>query len=332
MKKKFTTVEELVADEQFQNFCLAPDADQTEFWNNWLIENPKMQSKFEEAQTLILAMSTQVTPKEIGEEFNRFQQNIAQQKVIIKHVIKYDPDRRKLLSFSVRAAAVALVLGAGFWMWNSFSEVPVQKFVTNFGETKNIDLPDGSIVILNANSQISFVENWKNEDFRELNLEGEAFFEIETNSEQPLLVKTEKGTIRVLGTTFNALQRNDLLDVTLLEGKVQIALPNQSKINLNPNERVRIAGKTIDHEKVDPENITAWRKNKMKFKNASISSVIERLKNDFGWQIEVKNKELLKRKINASIPENDPKLLLEALSQIYDLKIEKMGERQYIIR
>jgi len=70
----------------------------------------------------------------------------------------------------------------------------------------------------------------------------------------------------------------------------------------------------------------------MKFKNASISSVIERLKNDFGWQIEVKNKELLKRKINASIPENDPKLLLEALSQIYDLKIEKMGERQYIIR
>jgi len=326
MNRKLTTVESLIANEQFQNFCLAPDAEQMKFWNDWLAANPIMQAEFEEARALVLSMSTQVTSKEVGEEFNRFQEKINQQ-----HAIKHKPGRRKLLSFFARAAAVGLILGTSFWIWNSFSEVPLKTIATNFGETKNINLPDGSIVILNANSQISFGADWKNEDFRELNLKGEAFFEITKNEQKPFLVKTKKGTIRVLGTKVNTLQRGDLLDVTLAEGKVRVELPNQSKINLNPNERVQISGKTIDHEKVDPENVTAWRKNKMKFKNASISSIIERLKNDFGWEIEVKNDALLKRKINASV-ENDPKILLEALSQIYDLKIEKISDRQYVIR
>lgn len=326
MNRKITTVESLLADEQFQKFCFAPDAVSTKYWKNWLLENEDSQAVFEEARELVLSLSIQVTPKEIGEEFNRFQQNIKQQQTI-----KREPGRRKFLSFFARAAAVALLLGGGFWAWNHFSETPMQKFATNFGETKNINLPDGSNVILNANSEISFGEDWKNKDFRELNLKGEAFFEIETNPAKPFLVKTEKGTIRVLGTKFNALQRNDLLDVILLEGKVQVALPNHSKINLRPNERVRINGKTIDHEKIDSSNEIAWRENKMKFKNAPISSVIERLKNDFGWQIEVKNENILKRKINASVA-NNPAVLLEALAQIYDLKIEKIGERQYVIR
>ncbi len=328
MLNKQITTESLVASESFQNYCLSPNIENIQYWENWLFENPTHQGTFEEAKDLVLSLSTQVTPKEIGEEFNRFQESIKR----ASFQKKEKQPRRNFLSILTKIAAVGLVLLSGFWAWNQFSDVSMTLIATDFGKTRTIEFPDGSNVILNANSTLQFAENWGNQDIREVELTGEAFFEVVSNKEKPFVVHTQKGDVEVLGTTFNVSQRSDQFDVTLLEGKVQIALPNQSKIILNPNEQVSINGKTIEHEKIDVESVTAWRNNKMKFKNTAISSVIERLKNDFGWNIKIENQALLKRKINASIPENDPKLLLEALSQIYDLKIEKIDETNYVIR
>ena len=328
MDNKLPTTESLVASESFQNYCLSPNIENIQYWENWLSENPIHQETFEEAKDLVLSLSTQVTPKEIGEEFNRFQENI--KKASFQKIEKRP--RRKFLSVLIKVAAVGLFLLSGFWAWNQFSEVPMTEIITDFGKTKTVELPDGSIVVLNANSTLRFVENWGKQYIREVEITGEAFFEVVANKQKPFVVHTEKGDVEVLGTIFNVSQRSDQFDVTLLEGKVQISLPNQSKIILNPNEHVSINGKTIEHEKIDVESVTAWRHDKMKFKNTSISKVIERLKNDFGWNIKIENQALLKRKINASIPENNPKLLLEALSQIYDLKIEKIDETNYVIK
>lgn len=328
MDNKLVTTESLVASEAFQNYCLSPNIDNTQYWENWLSINPAHQETFEDAKDLVLSLSTQVTSKEIGEEFNRFQENI--DKTFFQK--KQKQPRRRFLSIFTKIAAASLLLLSGFWVRNQFSTPPMIVIATDFGKTKTVELPDGSNVILNANSTIRFVKNWDKQYIREVEITGEAFFEVVSDKKKPFVVHTPKGDVEVLGTTFNVSQRSDQFDVTLLEGKVQIALPNQSKIILNSNEYVSINGKTIEHEKIEVENVTAWRHNKMKFKNTSIDKVIERLKNDFGWNIKIENQALLKRKINASIPENNPKLLLDALSQIYDLRIEKIDERNYVIK
>lgn len=325
MNRKEITIESLVANDAFQKYCLAPEPQDVQFWENWLVEHPQHQADFEQAKTIVGTLSFQLPETEIQGEFEIFQQKI-NQPVPVQKSLK--SNRRIWLS---RVAAVFLLLMMAFGAWKMWSPQPLNQVSTEFGKTKTFELSDGSQVVLNANSNLEYAADWDKNATREVWLKGEAFFEVQHTANQKFVVHTDRGDVEVLGTKFNVMQRSSDFNVTLVSGKVQLSLPNKTKINLQPNDQVRINNRTIDHHQVDVETVTAWRYNKMVFKNATIESIVVRLENDFGWEVKVQDKELLKRKINASIPENNPKLLLEALSAIYDLKIEKINEQEYVI-
>ncbi|MFK8009300.1 MAG: FecR family protein [Saprospiraceae bacterium] len=321
------SVESLAADDSFQKYCLAPEPKDVEYWDNWLAKNQEHRTTFIAAKEIVNNLSFQLSRGEVQAEFDLFQKNISLQEDKISPTIK---SHRTIPTWIFRVAAVFLVaiMAWGIWQWQTPN---LSEIVTEFGETNSFQLSDGSEVVLNANSKIKFSENWNSTEMREVWLNGEAFFEIKHAANQPFIVHTQKGDVEVLGTEFNVMQRSDDFNVTLVSGKVHLELPNKTKINLQPNDQFQIHDKTISHTQVDVESVTAWRYDKMVFKNASIENIISRLENDFGWQIKLNNQEILKRKINASIPENNPDLLLEALSAIYDLKIKKIGEKDYVI-
>jgi len=316
------TVEQLCADESFQMYCLDPEGVKSAYWSEWALAHPEHTLALEEARRQVLNLGLVVDTAEIDGEWTSLQTQMTRQ--LPRRRLK----RRTWLSV---AASLLLIIGAmGYWQ---MSETFVMTTIaTGYGQQKNITLPDGSKVVLNAKSTISYAEDWTNSEYRKVHLEGEALFEVETNKEQPLIVHTEKGEIKVLGTTFNVFQRAADLKVTLIEGKVQLKVDGNTNYNINPGEQVTFRNSTLTNAKVDVKTITAWSEGKWIFKNASVASIIVRLQYEYGWTIKVRNKEILKRKVNASILKNNPELLFEALREIYDLDIQKLDEGVFEIK
>ncbi len=325
MQNNIITVESLCASEKFQKYCLAPGPKDTLYWDQWLMENSEHNATFEQAKQMLQQLSFHISEDEISDELDKLNAKLPS----IKKAVPQKTRRR--IFFKIVAAASILLL-ATFGIWQAIPPKPVlTKIVTNYGETKEISLPDNSTVILNANSILEFDANGFKTSDRKVWLSGEAYFEVVHKDDQPFSVNTEKGKINVLGTSFNVLKRAENLRVTLLTGKVQLTLSNNTILNLNPGEQVEVNDNIVNHKKVDVALTIAWKEGKLIFKNASIQSIIDRLQNEYNWTIKVKDEQLLKRKVNATILKNNPELLLEALKEIYELKIERLSEGVYKI-
>src|SRR5690606_15777064 len=107
---------------------------------------------------------------------------------------------------------------------------------TGYGETRKINLPDGSLVVLNANSELKYESNWQQAPMREVWLQGEAFFEVvKTTEEKQFIVHTGSLDVEVLGTQFNVHNRHQKVQVVLSSGKVKLQpLERQESLLMNP--------------------------------------------------------------------------------------------------
>jgi len=331
------TVASLAASEYFQNYCLNPTVETTQYWKNWLVQHPEDLGTFEEAKALVLSLAIEPSETDIQAAFKDFKAAVekrqSEEETKLIAISNQQKPKRTKRKFITIAATIALLITIGIWQYL----VPTNDLVqlsTNFGEVKTHLLPDGSKVILNANSTLTFKEHWASNTSREVQLKGEAFFEIIKRSDKErFIVQTDKGIIQVLGTSFNVKQRATAFEVALLEGIVALSIPKYPKIKMNPGELVRIDGTDFyDRKTADVDAFSAWRFQRMVFKEMTIAKVIQRLQDEFDWKVTVADQALLKRKINATIPKNDPELLLKALSEIYDLQIEQLDNKAYLIK
>jgi len=156
---------------------------------------------------------------------------------------------------------------------------------SNFGEQKNIVLLDGSEVILNAKSAISYSKKeWKNK--RKIYLSGEAFFKVKKGSK--FTVKTKNGDITVLGTQFNVKATADYFEVICYEGKVQVT-DKTKKYILQPTEAYR----KINGNKYEDLNYIqktpTWILGESTYRSVPLKYVITDLEKQFKIQIEAKN-------------------------------------------
>lgn len=159
------------------------------------------------------------------------------------------------------------------------------------GQKSTVFLPDGSKVILNSESSITYSSTF-NENIREVTISGEAYFDVEHDTERPFVVKTDYVDVVVLGTSFNVKAYKDLnsIKVSLTKGKVEVQkndaksnivdktvlLPNQT-ISYNINESS--FGKIIHF---NPEAEYGWKDGLIYFEQASFNEVISRLSSWYG--------------------------------------------------
>ncbi|MDP2413750.1 FecR family protein [Daejeonella sp.] len=141
-----------------------------------------------------------------------------------------------------------------------------------------ITLPDGSKVWLNAASSIKFPGVFKR-NIREVELDGEAYFEIVKKSAMPFMVRSGRTEIEVLGTHFNvkAYSKEKIMKTTLVEGSVKINEGNSSLL-LKPGQQVRLTGGNLTIlNNVDIEEQIAWKNGLFIFKDASIEEVMSQV-------------------------------------------------------
>lgn len=182
------------------------------------------------------------------------------------------------------AAAVIIALGIGWMGHYSYSsgmfsdqQVEYKQIEASKGQIKEIFLADGTHVWLNADSKLSFPSNFT-ADTREIELEGEAYFEVTSNEENPFLVKTKNHTVKVTGTQFNICEypESKIIETTLVEGKVKIITGNFIK-DLKPGQQSSFSTLTseVKINEADFEIYTAWKEGRYEFNNEPMGKIIK---------------------------------------------------------
>lgn len=152
----------------------------------------------------------------------------------------------------ISAGVVAAVLAGFFILENIASssegknkkQSTLSQVSTKPGSRTQIQLPDGSVVRLNSSSSLTYDKNF-GKNVREVNLTGEAFFDVTKDSSHPFIIHTNVIDIKVLGTAFNVRSYpNDVnTETSLIRGKVEVTVKNRAneKIYLEPNEKLVVA-------------------------------------------------------------------------------------------
>lgn len=150
---------------------------------------------------------------------------------------------------------------------------------TQIGETKVYILPDSSRVTVDALSNIKLKRfNWD----RNIALNGEAYFEVKKGKK--FIVNTKQGSIRVLGTKFNIIERKDYFEIICYEGSVLVTANNREKI-LKPGESYLVIEKKIIETKKLQKNISNWINNKSFFRKTPIKYVLKEFERHYNIKI-----------------------------------------------
>lgn len=163
---------------------------------------------------------------------------------------------------------------------------------TPTGGQYQVVLSDGSKVWLNAASSLRFPAVFKGKT-REVEIKGEAYFEVAKNAAMPFIVKTGRTVIEVLGTHFNVMAYRDesFIKTTLLEGSVKVR--SGTSINfLKPGQQALLnaQGQTQIIEDVDVDDETAWKNGLFQFKDAGIEAVMRQVERWYNVTINYEGK------------------------------------------
>ena len=230
------------------------------------------------------------------------------------------------------AALVITLLGIAFLANYLINNSNISQFAAK-GEKKTILLPDGSRVFLNSNSSISYSKNFKNK--RELELTGEAYFEVKKNPDKPFLVETEKIKTRVLGTSFNIkAYKKSQTKVSVNTGKVEVDIKEISeKIILIKNQQLSFIN--ADEPVLSKDNnkdFIAWTKNTIVLNNTSLGETAKILENWYDVEINFTDKELKELKISGKFKDEKLIIILKSIALVKQLEIDFLTENQILIR
>lgn len=182
----------------------------------------------------------------------------------------------------VAAAAVFLLIGLFFWYQTDNYTV----HETAQGETYKGTLPDGSTFVLNAASSLTYdADKWQTN--RELQLQGEAFFEVKKG--ERFRVITPNGMVQVLGTVFNVRARQQMLEVSCQEGQVAVLdLADKTLQLLSAKEALRIENQQVVEKWRTGDNEN-WTGGIYRFRKVSVATVLAEIERQFGVNIDSKN-------------------------------------------
>lgn len=152
-------------------------------------------------------------------------------------------------------------------------------YQTAYGEKQSISLPDGSEVILNASSTLSYTaSDW--EENRIIQLQGEAFFKV-TSGEQ-FTVETDNGSVSVLGTEFNVRSRKNLFNAVCFEGKIRVDVQAEAK-ELTVGNSVQFEdGVLVAENELQNQTQPSWMTGVITFTDVPLKTALEELTAQFG--------------------------------------------------
>ncbi len=335
MKKEFNNLKDFIEDVSFNRWIMEQSEQDRLTWEAWLTEHPEKKELLEDAASILTGIQFKTSlpaPSTIEAQLNLLHLSIAAKEAAYKQPKQMFGSLRRNRFWAV-AAAITLLLATTFVIPYFLSDTIVEH-QTAFGEFKELQLPDGSKVALNANSKLKYEMDAP----RKVWLEGEAFFEVtkKPSTGENFQVLTSDLTVKVLGTTFNVNSRNEQTKVFLEEGKVVLegVILAENTLEMIPGELVSYSKKEkkiIEKRKAKALENTSWRSGVIRFTEAPLSTILKEITAIYGIQFDNKSKNTSDKRFSGGIPNGDLSIALESLKLPFGIEIEQQGEI-YIIK
>ncbi|WP_276369487.1 FecR domain-containing protein [Chryseolinea sp. H1M3-3] len=336
------TLTDFLEDDSFIQWVINGDAKSNVFWQSFLISYPEKDKVVQEAASIIRVYRKQVifTNDDHREKvWNRIDASIP------KRTVSPTKTFRLPLYFKV-AASIAILIACSVMLWtlkNNHTTV----VTTSYGEVKAVTLPDQSIVMLNGNSTLTYEDSWDNRAAREVWIKGEAYFDIRhLNQDTAFVMPSERFIvhgngidIRVLGTSFNVKSRRNKTNIALLSGKIEVSYADSASVPsgglvMMPGDYVEYSGQKLLIKKklLRPHKAATWTVREITFTDPSLNDIMETLQDNYGYAINVEDKDMMDMKIEGEISVTSIQELLSLVSTTLSIRVEESGKEIIITR
>jgi len=201
-----------------------------------------------------------------------------------------------------------------------------------YGKVFNLELSDGTKVYLNSGTSIKYPVNFINNIDREVFIDGEAFFEVNSNKSQ-FIVSSNNTSAYVYGTKFNFKDypEDNFSEVILTEGSLGVSeisnnIKNNDVLMIRPGERAKVnySSGEIERSRVNTSLYTSWIDGRVAFRNESLPSMIQKLERIYNVIIINNNKDIEEKYFTATILYKEESIndVLSYLSEVYGLKYQ----------
>lgn len=223
------------------------------------------------------------------------------------------------------AATVLLCLGLA-WYFLKGSPEPKNQLAQQTKETESVEniirftnkdfihLPDGSTVLLNEGSELSYDSSFGKE-YRQVTLRGEAYFDIKKDPDHPFIVDAGKVKTRVLGTAFNINSKDNKVIVTVTRGLVEVGDDKQIFGKIRPDHQITVNTTKNDFvmKAIKADSSISWKNQNIVLDGISMAEASEVIGRKFGVAIKIKNDDIRNCRVSAWFLHN------EDLTTILDL-------------
>ena len=227
------------------------------------------------------------------------------------------------------AASLALLLVFSGWLalQTDFLRLPhIEEFSALPGHQTTVTLPDGTVVMLNGGTRLTYDTKAFGRKIREVSLNGEAFFEVTKNKEVPFIVNNGEAQVKVLGTSFNVegYSTDAAIRVTLASGKVSMRIadtsddcvlePGQQAVYMKPEHR-------LVRRQVKVDEVTAWREGEMYFDDLSLEEIARRLTRRFGVPVVIRSEALKQSRYNGAFTSKEDLERILSFLSLMDVRL-----------
>jgi ferric-dicitrate binding protein FerR (iron transport regulator) len=318
MSDNYREPEDLLSDESFLAWYFKTGEGQDMVWEQWMAANPDSRALVQQAVEIL--NTTRLPEKEVPASQVDRAESALLQKIGPLQVSLYK-DRRW-----IAAACVLVVLTAGLIITRAFrSRRPEVK--TEYGQISRQQLPDGTEVTMNANSQLSYSPGWKDGIDREVWVKGEAFFHVrKTPMKSRFIVHTDHFDIIVTGTQFNVVNRRGKDNVLLQEGSVILHSRGGRDLHLVPGDFVEFNSDQLEKRPAKNDSALAWKEQKLVFDRTPLRELVTIINDQYGVSVKLAADSLGDKKISAILPNNNLDVLLQALEATSEFDIVRKDD------
>ncbi len=329
----FKDSEDFIFHAGFKKWVLQPEKSDHEFWNQFIEDHSELSKEISDARKIVEALGVEQKLLQKSEVKDLWKD------------IRYHSRQSghwNVRRISVWAGLAAAIVAGILILTNIFRvEDPARQVVfSNYGELKEVILPDSSHVTLNGNSKLTYIDVWDANKTREVWLEGEAFFNVTKKTgtgQAKFLVHAEDVTIEVVGTSFNVTNRKANTKVILSTGSIKLHFDNISnvkEIDMKPGDYIEYSktDSKITKKKVNPDIYSYWTSHKLMFDDISLLELTQIIQETYGVHVEIKDSGLNTKRIKIAAPTNNVDVLFKTLEKLFNLDIKRDGNNVNIDR
>jgi len=304
------SADDFIVDDSFIQWVKSPAEHNDGFWPAFIAENQDKQEDIDEAIRFLKLLSDQ-PPGLAPEKLVRLQQQINERLDVpvsasaVHQIVSSRSKRTRVYSYAAAVTITMLAFGS-WWVLNTKSSdgliksvaVPkVEHIVTNLqehvipkGERSLIALEDGTQVWINADSKLEYSHDFLKGPTRDVYLQGEAYFDVTSDTSRPFIVHVQGVDIKVLGTSFNVkgYHGENKVEATLVHGKISLSGASADNVTLAANQRAVFLTekkRLMVENNVETDTYTSWRNGVLVFDDQPLYEILPILERTFNVTI-----------------------------------------------